>query len=293
VVFLHHRIDSLWKIEYRLEVCEDSILLYSRGRTEEAKELWARADIQDAIAKSLEELPVVFGETLSGNPVISGNEAKGIFRSFIAASLTSKGHKVCTPSTKRHLVETDRTKEYYVPEERLDGCPPEQPCFVCRWFGTAGYESPLQFSFLVCDKPFKEVMSNVVPMIAFDDEFGGAAGGALVSFIGVKGGSVFKGEVTGLNLDNTIIGALYDVFKASEHGLIRFGRLRSRGFGKAKMRVERITVYSAAPFKVERVLEGDELKSFLERCWREYSEFASKPSQPSKVPMRLVETKGG
>jgi len=293
VFSLHHRLDSLWRIEYRLEVCEDSVLLYSRGRTEEAKELWMRADVHDAVARQLEELPLVFGEVLSGNPVISGNEAKGVFRSFIAASLTSKGHKLCTPSTKRHLIETDKVKEYYIPEERLEGCPPEQPCFVCKWFGTAGYESPLQFSFLVCDKPFREVMSNVIPMIAFDDEFGGAAGGALISFIGVRGGSVFKGEVTGLNLDSVIVGAIYDVFKASEHGFIRFGRLRSRGFGKVRMSVERITIYSAAPFKVERVLEGGELRGFLERCWRDYSEFASKPSQPSKVPMRLVERKGG
>lgn len=294
---MHHRIDSLWKIEYTLEVCEDSILLYSRGRTEEAKELWMRADLPEAIARQIEELPMVLGETVSGNPMVSGNEVKGIFRNFIAASLTARGHKVCTPSTKRHVIERRKGSEvvryYYVPVERLEECPPEKQCFVCRWFGTTGYESPLHFSFLLCDKPFKEVMSNVVPMIAFDEEFGGAAGGALVGYIGVKGGTVFHGEITGLNLDETIVGGLYDVFKASEHGFIKFGRLRSRGFGKARLAVTRITVYQTAPFKAVKTLEEDQLKLFLEECWKKYSEFASKPSEPTEVKMRLVESRGG
>lgn len=291
-MFLHHRIDSLWKIEYNLTVCEDSILLYSRGRTEEARELWMRVGLPEAIARQIEELPMVIGETINGKPVISGNEVKGIFRSFIAASLTAKNHKVCTPSTKMHIIEErkdDRIiKRYFVPVERLEECPPEKMCFVCRWFGTAGYESPLHFSFLVCDRPFSEVMSNVIPMIAIDEEFGGVTRGALVGFIGVKGGSVFKGEITGLNLDEVIIGGLYDVFRASEYGFIKFGRLRSRGFGKAKLTVNRISRYSVSPFREVEVLESEKLTSFLENCLGKYSEFASKPSEPVEVRMKEV-----
>jgi len=291
---MHHRVDSLWKIDYTLEVREDSILLYSRGRTEEARELWMTAELRDAIARQLEELPVILGETLDGKPIISGNEAKGIFRSFIAASLTAKGHKICVPSTKRHMVRGDRREErrYYIPEERLEQCKPEKLCFVCRWFGTASYESPLYFSFLVCDKPFREVMSPVVPMIAFDEQFGGTAREALVAFIGVKGGTVFKGEITGLNLDEVIIGALYDVVKASEEGFVKFGRLRTRGFGTVRLIVNRIAKFSAAPFKEEFSLEGEELREFLEKCWKKYSEFASKPSEPEAVRMKLVQGAG-
>ncbi|RLF92914.1 hypothetical protein DRN52_07245, partial [Thermococci archaeon] len=154
---MHYRIDSLWKISYTLKVCEDSVLLYSIGRTEDARDIWVKAGLREHVARRIEELPVVFGETLEGKPVISGNEAKGIFRHFIAASLTAKGHKICVPSTKRHMVaiKEKKVREYYIPPERIVECRPEEMCFICRWFGTASYESPLSFSFLVCDKPFK------------------------------------------------------------------------------------------------------------------------------------------
>lgn len=293
---MHHKVDSLWRIEYTLIICENSVLLYSIGKTEEAKDLWVKADLRESVARRIEEIPVIFGETLEGNPVISGNEAKGIFRHFIAASLTSKGHEVCVPSTKRHMVERreGRTeiREFYIPQERLSECKPEETCFICQWFGTAGYESPLSFSFLICDKPFKEVMSTVIPMIAFDEEFGGTAGEALVGFVGIKGGTEFRGEISGVNLNEQIIGALYDAVKASEKGFIKFGRLRTRGFGKALLKFSSIERFSAAPFRLEFSLSGNELDRFLEDCWIKYSDFAKTPSKRRKIPMILVERRG-
>ena len=293
---MHHKIESLWRIGYTLTISDNSILLYSIGRTEEARDIWARAGLREAVARRVEELPVVFGETLEGKPVISGNEVKGIFRHFIAASLTSKGHKVCVPSTKRHMVKRREGKrevrEYYIPEERLSECRPEEMCFLCRWFGTASYESPLYFSFLVCDQSFKEAMSTVVPMIAFDEEFGGTAGEALAGFIGVKGGTQFKGDVTGINLNEVVIGALYDVVKASEKGFIKFGRLRTRGFGRTLLQFTEVEKYSTAPFKLEFRLEGEDATKFLEECLKKYSEFAKKPSEPEEVSMKCVEIKG-
>lgn len=293
---MHYKIDSLWRISYTLKVDENSVLLYSIGRTEDARDLWVRAGLREDVARRVEELPVVFGETLEGNPIIGGNEVKGIFRHFIAASLTAKGHKVCVPSTKRHMAKKTEgrreVREYYIPPERLSECRPEEMCFICRWFGTAGYESPLSFSFLICDKPFKEVMSTVIPMIAFDEEFGGTAGEALAGFIGVKGGTEFKGEITGINLDEVILGALYDTVKAGEKGFVRFGRLRTRGFGKVLLRLTKIEKYSTAPFKLEFKKEGADMTRFFEECLKKYSEFVKSPSKPEKVPMKLVERKG-
>src|SRR3990172_12769235 len=132
---------------------------------------------------------------------------------------------ICVPSTKRHVEENRavREKNYSIPPERIDECSPEKMCFVCAWFGTGSYESQLYYSFLSCDKPFKDVMSNVVPMIAFDEQFGGTASGSLASFVGVKGGTEFTGEITGLNLDEVILGGLHDVVKASESGFVKFG----------------------------------------------------------------------
>jgi CRISPR/Cas system CSM-associated protein Csm3 (group 7 of RAMP superfamily) len=287
---MHHKINNLWKIEYELIVNEDSILLYSRGKIEEAKIIWSELNLEEAIAKQIEELPFIFGDIENGKPAISGNEVKGIFRHFISASLASKGHKICVPDTKRHVKEITINKKeerkYYIPIDRIEQCSPEKLCFVCKYFGTSGYESPLYFSFLICDKKFKEVLSNVVPLIAFDEQFGGSAGGALVSFIGIKGGTKFYGEIDGINLDNRIIGAIYDVVKASEKKFIKFGRLRSRGFGTATIKIKKIIKYSVAPFNEEAIFEGEELEDFLKKCWNEYKEFASKPSEPEEIEMK-------
>jgi CRISPR/Cas system CSM-associated protein Csm3 (group 7 of RAMP superfamily) len=297
---LHHRIDSLWKLEYKLTVTGESILLYSVGRTDEAKDLCNVAGLREAVAGQLQELPLIFGDTLTGHPVISGNEAKGIFRQFISASLTAKNHKVCVPSTKRHVEETKRRdqenreireKIYSIPPERIDECSPEKMCFVCTWFGTGSYESQLYYSFLSCDKPFEDVMSNVVPMIAFDEQFGGSASGSLASFVGVKGGTEFNGEITGLNWDEIILGGLYDVAKASESGFVKFGRLRTRGFGDVKLVFTKLEKYSVAPFKLDYSHEGEKLQTFLESCRGKYAEFAKTPSEPKEVNMKIVERK--
>jgi CRISPR/Cas system CSM-associated protein Csm3 (group 7 of RAMP superfamily) len=274
---MYHRINNYWKIEYEAIVDSNSILLYSKGKIK--GEVWPKLKLEEAISKQIEELPFTLGDIEDGKPAISGNEVKGIFRHFISASLISKGHKICIQDVKRHVKYKEDGREYgMLPEPNtIKQCSPENPCFACKWFGTAGYESPLHFSFLVCNETFKKVASNVVPMIAIDEQYGGASIGALVSFIGIKGGTKFYGEIDGMNLDNKIIGAIYDVVKASEKKFIKFGRLRSRGFGNVILNIKRITKYSFAPFKDEEKFEGEKLKSFLEKCWNEYIEFASKP----------------
>ena len=288
---MHHRIDNFWKLEYQLKVADNSVLLYSVGETDEARYLCNALGLKEAVAGKLEELPLIFGETLTGNPTISGNEAKGIFRHFISASLTAKNHKICVPSTKRH-VEEDREsggKKYYIPTERLEQCLPEKLCFVCQWFGTTSFESQLSFGFLSCDKAFKDVISNIVPMVAIDEQFGGPAGGSLASTVGVKAGTEFRGEIIGLNLNQVILGGLYDVTKASESGVIKFGRHRSRGFGSVKLTITKLSKYSVAPFREDETYDNEKLKGFLEGCLEKYSSFAKIPSQPVSVTMKLVE----
>jgi CRISPR/Cas system CSM-associated protein Csm3 (group 7 of RAMP superfamily) len=128
-------------------------------------------------------------------------------------------------------------------------------------------------------------------MVALDEQFGGPAGGSLASSIGVKAGTEFKGEITGINMDQIILGGLYDVVKASEIGFIKFGRHRSRGFGKVNLTITKLSKYSVAPFKEEETWNNEKLKSYLENCLDKYSFFAKTPSEPKTVNMKLVEQK--
>lgn len=280
---MHHRIDSLWKLEYTLTVAEDSILLHSAGETDEAQFFAYDVGLRENVARQLEELPLIFGDNITGKPTITGTQAKGVFRHFISASLTAKNHKICVPYTKTHK---GPRGIYSIPPERLDQCQPEKLCFVCRWFGTTSFEGLLYFSFLFCNEPFKNVMSSVIPLIATDEEFGSAARNILGSYIGVKGGTEFKGEISGQNLDEVIIGALFDATIASKNGFIKFGKLKTKGFGTVKLMFSKVSKYSVAPFLEDKSWTGNELTIFLNSCHNKYSEFSKKPSEPTQVPLK-------
>jgi len=264
-----HKLESLWRIEYKATALEPVI---TQAATEEAK-----TEISDLIGKTyakteIDLVPLV----MEDRAVITGNAVKGVFRHVISAQLTAAGIKVCIQSVK--LGEGAK-----IPEgERKPQCPPDNPCFVCTWFGTASRQGALYFSFLRSVKPLEEVIvGEPVPMVALSDQYRAISerARAFALIAPIKAGTEFAGWIKGENLSDEIIGAIKEVADMSEKGFIQFGGLKTRGMGAMRIEITRVEKYGTKPFKLEKVWEGDELAEFLKKCQTAYHELLKRGAE--------------
>ena len=259
---MFHKLESLWMIEYRAITVEPFI---TQAATEEMKDFVACALGKELAKAEPDIVPLIMEEEDKRYAVITGNSIKGLFRSIISAQLTKAGKRVCVQNVKLGGNRIDGRREQ---------CEPENPCFVCKWFGTAGRPGALHFSFLRSVKPIEEVLvSDPIPMIAIRDDTKAISKGAFLLVAPVKRGVEFKGWIKGENLDEVIIGALVEVFEMSKAGFVQVGGLKTRGYGRISMEITGIKEYNGAPFELKREYFGEELKEFLEMCRREYHDF--------------------
>jgi CRISPR/Cas system CSM-associated protein Csm3 (group 7 of RAMP superfamily) len=253
-----HRLESLWKLSYRAIAIEPVL---TRSADEETK-----YRIDEIIGRKTEKttpdmVPLVFGDRV----VFTGNAVKGLFRHVISSQLTSAGHTVCVQDVK--------APKKGPPEGRQQQCKPENPCFICTWFGTGSRQGALHFSFLESVKNVSDVVArDPIPMIAMMDEFMATSveKRAFVIVVPVKEGTEFTGWIKGVNLSGEIIGAVKEVVDMSEKGFIQFGGLKTRGYGSMRLEITSIEKYSTTPFKLEKEYKGEELRKFLESCQAEY-----------------------
>jgi CRISPR/Cas system CSM-associated protein Csm3 (group 7 of RAMP superfamily) len=135
-------------VEYRALALEPFI---TQAATEEAKD-FASDILRKELAKpEIDLVPLVMEEDGEKYAVITGNSIKGAFRAAISAQLTQAGIEVCVQDVKKGDV---------LPEGRKEQCKPENPCFVCTWFGTAGRQGVLHFSFLRSVNTLKDVLAT-------------------------------------------------------------------------------------------------------------------------------------
>jgi len=253
-----HVLESLWRIDYKATAMEPVL---TRSADEETK-----YKIDEIVGKKMEKtapdmVPLVFGDKV----IFTGNAVKGLFRHIISAQLTSAGHKICVQDVK--------ASREQLPQGRQRQCSPENPCFVCTWFGTASRQGALHFSFLESVRNVEDVVAkDPIPMIAITDEFMGASikRRAFAIIVPVKAGTEFTGWIKGVNLLDEIIGAIKEVADMSERGFIQFGGLKTRGYGSMRLNITSIEKYSTRPFQLEKRYEGGELRTFLENCQRAY-----------------------
>lgn len=256
-----HKLESLWRIEYKATALEPVI---TQAATEEA-----RTEISDLIGRTyakpeIDLVPLVMGD----RAVITGNAVKGVFRHIISAQLTAAGIAVCVQKIK--LGEGAE-----VPKERQSRCSPEDPCFVCTWFGRASRQGALYFSFLKSVKPLEEVIvGEPVPMVALSDQYRAISerARAFALIAPVKAGTEFTGWIKGENLSNEIIGAIKEIANMSEKGFIQLGGLKTRGMGAMRIEITRVEKYGTKPFKLEKTWTEDELDEFLKECQTAYHE---------------------
>lgn len=252
-----HRLESLWMIEYKA-VSREPVLT---APAEEEAKIEVEKLLDKRLAKTYPDLvPLIF----EGYAAFSGNAIKGLFRHLISSQLTNAGVRVCVQKVK-----LGGKKE--PPEGRTPQCGPEDPCFVCTWFGTPSRQGALHFSFLKSVKPFKEVLAeNPIPMVALNDEFMGVSERAFLLVVPLKPGTEFRGWIKGENLSREIIGAIKEVVDMSKAGFVQFGALKTRGFGAMELEILSVEKYSTRPFQLEKKYTGSDLGEFLKECQGEY-----------------------
>jgi len=261
-----HRLESLWRMEYRAVSIEP---ILTQAATEEAQEL-----VDSIIGKKIpKDMPDAVPLIIEGKAVITGNAVKGVFRHLISSQLTEAGLRVCCQKVKARSG---------VPEGRISECDPENPCFICTWFGTPSRQGALHFSLLRSVEGIEEVLaSEPIPMIALREDYGAVdpRAKAFMLLAPVKENVEFRGWIKGENLSEEIIGAVKEVQDMSEKGFVQFGGFKTRGFGALKIEILKVEKYGTAPFKLEKSYEGDELKSFLDECQRSYHSLMDRGSR--------------
>lgn len=252
-----HRLQNLWRIEYKVTTLEPFL---TQPASEETKEM-----IDRILGKHIgKDMPDAVPLVVDGKVVITGNAAKGVYRHLISAQLTAANIRVCTQDVK---------SKGSVPEGRERQCPPDNPCFICTWFGTPSRQGALHFSFLKSPRDVKDaLLSDPIPMIAIRDDYQAIDPGARAFLVlaPVKDGVEFSGWISGENLSDEIIGAIKEVQDMSERGFVRFGGFKTRGFGAVRIDILKVEKYRTTPFSLEKAYEEDELKGFLNNCQQKY-----------------------
>jgi CRISPR/Cas system CSM-associated protein Csm3 (group 7 of RAMP superfamily) len=258
---MFHKLENLWKIEYKVVTKEPFI---TQAVSEELKREIEHFIDKDIPKTSLDAVPLI----LEDHAVITGNTVKGVFRHIISAQLTQAGHEVCVQDVKLEKGEKP-------PEGRREQCKPNNPCFVCKWFGTASRQGALYFSFLKSVKKIDEgiLLDEPIPMIALRDDYKATARRAFLLIAPVKENVEFRGWIKGENLTSEILGAIKEIQDMSKNGFLQFGSFKTRGMGTVEMKITAIYEYQTVPFKLKKEYTGKDLEDFLKDVQQKYHEF--------------------
>lgn len=257
-----HKLKSLWRIEYKVTTLEP---ILTQAATEETKEI-----VDSALGKTIpKDLPDAVPLIFEGKAIITGNSVKGVFRHLISSQLREAGVSICFQEVK-----------YGSGTPMGQGqCPPNNPCFVCTWFGTPSRQGALYFSMLkTLENVEKALAGDPIPMIAIRDDYEAIdpKARAFLLLAPIRENVEFNGYITGENLSSEIIGALKEIQDMSEKGFVKFGGFKTRGFGAVKIDILKVEKYKTTPFKLEKEYVGNELKAFLSECQKKYHELMNR-----------------
>jgi CRISPR-associated protein Csm3 len=196
------------------------------------------------------EMPVLTDP--NGQPYIPGSSLKGRVRAEAERIAREKGMEVCRPPDVKNMCGSLKTNV-------------GDFCICCKIFGTAGNIS------VASKVKFRDAypMSKVEALlertgIAIDREKGTVSRGALYTIQAIPAGTTFNLEVVAENLADGELKFLLAALKSVEDSAL--GGSSTRGFGKIKMNIEKVSERTAKYYlgeEEERVLTGDELKRWL------------------------------
>jgi len=243
------------------------------------------------------DMPVItvkFGEYES--PYIPGSSIKGVFRSaseYVAKSVGIKN--VCERG--------DGCKEKYdkLLQDALRELRSEEGiskiinilknyCIICKSFGSGTFRSHIDFHDAYSDA---EVSRSTKVGIAIDRRSGAAKRRALFTIEYVNPGSIFKGSITLINIPNYIVGLLANVIDMVNNGIIKFGSMKSKGFGKVAMEITKVSGYTIENSMLKEIigrtmikaldeydinieLDPSNLKNYFNKCKEAWAEYVKK-----------------
>jgi len=189
------------------------------------------------------ESPVIMS---AGEPIIPGSSLKGSLRSTLEALMAQAGFKVCVPDAAipkewhgRRIRKPQERKEYARAIGREPACSADNPCHICRIFGTAGGRHGLAGRAIFLDawaQPGYQLIERNHVAIARDTR--SQAGGKLMSVQAVDTGAVFKGQIRLINPEDWMVGALLRGLEGVE--FLGLGAKKTAGYGQVEIQVTRI-----------------------------------------------------
>ncbi|MEM2294103.1 MAG: CRISPR-associated RAMP protein Csx7 [Nitrososphaerota archaeon] len=223
-------------------------------------------------------------------PYIPGSSIKGVFRStaeFISRSVrlsVCNAGEGCRASYDKTLQNSLKGKV----EEVFNTL--DKYCVVCKIFGSGTYRSHINFGDAY---PTTEVSTGIKTGIAIDRKSGAARRGALFTIEYVNPGAKFSGRFTLNNLPNYGVGLTSYIIDMINSGIVRFGGMKTRGFGQVGIDIKGIKVYVSENHRMEEVkgkkllkaLDGDDqdveydeqrYKEYLDRCKEVWNRYVSR-----------------
>lgn len=156
-------------------------------------------------------------------PVIPGTSIKGVFRSSAEELVKAIGLEPCDVLNRpcgRGIDKKLSSKDKY-----------DKSCPICKLFGTTTMKSRIYFSDAYVEGDYKIGKRTSV---GIDRITGASKRGALFDFEYVEYGK-FKSQIKLKNFFEWQLKLLFDLFDRVNDGLITFGGLTSKGFGKIKI----------------------------------------------------------
>jgi len=189
-------------------------------------------------------------------PVVPGSSFKGMLRATCTSVLRALGFRVCDGLPKSVCLEGN---EFYDIERRGLSADEEvrekirriveagiekgkrSICPLCLLFGAPSLASHVEF---MDSYPTGDFKLGYRTCVAIDRRKGSSARGALFTVEYVEPGCEWSFEFKAENTPNYLLGLLLEAIELVNVGLVKVGGMKSRGFGKVRIELNKVIVFS-------------------------------------------------
>ncbi|MBC8450282.1 MAG: hypothetical protein H8D78_21320 [Chloroflexi bacterium] len=240
--------------------------------------LKVRYTTESALAISAGDQPAEIMESpvikLGGKPVIPGSSLKGALRSTLEAMLSELGHEVCIPfaAIPRRYRRREEQQKYVSKLGRRAPCDNiDNPCPVCRIFGTVGGQAGLSGKALFLDAVVEGEQGVDYELIershvAITRDTKSQSEGSLMSLQAVDAGATFRGDIRMINAELWEVGAILRALEGVE--LLGMGAKKTAGYGDLSIEAEGIEVlrFDGQDWQATPADKGPYLGAFAQRA---------------------------
>ena len=189
-------------------------------------------------------------------PVVPGSSFKGMLRATCIYMLRALGLNVCDGIVKatcltgnefNEIEERKLSAEMEVTEKIKQivnatvGKEKRHVCPLCLLFGAPGLASHIEF---MDSYPISDFKLGYRTCVAIDRRKGSSARRSLFTVEYVEPDCRWNFEFKVENVPNYLLGLVLDAIELVNAGLIKLGGMKSRGFGKIKIELDKVSIFS-------------------------------------------------